>query len=786
MSIKEITFRIDGMHCAACAMGSEKALKKLDGVEEANVNIATEKAFVKYNSEVVGIEDFANAIKAKGFIPVIDKADIEEINANENEVTKKSELDTENEIESSGFIAQTDEERRLSKEKEIHNMFIKFVITMCLAIPLFYVAMGPMIPSPLGPWPLPDIISPDTHLLNYALIQIVLVVPIMIIGKNFYINGTKAILSGSPNMDTLVALGTAASFVYSLYTTFQIANGTVGHAHHHQLYFESAGIIIALVSLGKYFETKSKGKTSEAIKKLIGLQPNTAIIETENGEKEVHIDNIKKGDIVIVKPGEKIPSDGTIIYGETYIDESMITGESVPVSKKIGDTVTGASLNKNGFVKIKIEKTGENTVLSQIIKLVEDAQARKAPIAKLADTVAGYFVPTVITIAIISALLWHFIGGKDIVFCLTIFVSVLVIACPCALGLATPTAIMAGTGKGAENGILIKGGDSLESAYKIDTVVFDKTGTITEGKPEVTDVIILNESKIEKEEIISFVASAEKISEHPLGESIVRYAENKNIKLKNVDKFENVVGKGIKSEIDNNIVIIGNKKIICDEKIDLNDYDDKVEALSKKGKTPIYVAINSKLEAIIGVADVVKESSKEAIEKLHEMNIKTVMLTGDNEKTAEAIAKNVGIDTVVSDVLPEEKAKAIENLQKEGKFVAMVGDGINDAPALAKADIGIAIGNGTDIAIESADVVLMRNSILDVPKAIRLSRETIKNIKQNLFWAFGYNTIGIPIAAGVLYIFGGPLLNPMIGAAAMSLSSVSVVSNALRLKTIKL
>lgn len=786
MSIKEITFRIDGMHCAACAMGSEKALKKLDGVEEANVNIATEKAFVKYNSEVVGIEDFANAIKAKGFIPVIDKADIEEINANENEVTKKSELDTENEIESSGFIAQTDEERRLSKEKEIHNMFIKFVITMCLAIPLFYVAMGPMIPSPLGPWPLPYIISPDTHLLNYALIQIVLVVPIMIIGKNFYINGTKAILSGSPNMDTLVALGTAASFVYSLYTTFQIANGTVGHAHHHQLYFESAGIIIALVSLGKYFETKSKGKTSEAIKKLIGLQPNTAIIETENGEKEVHIDNIKKGDIVIVKPGEKIPSDGTIIYGETYIDESMITGESVPVSKKIGDTVTGASLNKNGFVKIKIEKTGENTVLSQIIKLVEDAQARKAPIAKLADTVAGYFVPTVITIAIISALLWHFIGGKDIVFCLTIFVSVLVIACPCALGLATPTAIMAGTGKGAENGILIKGGDSLESAYKIDTVVFDKTGTITEGKPEVTDVIILNESKIEKEEIISFVASAEKISEHPLGESIVRYAENKNIKLKNVDKFENVVGKGIKSEIDNNIVIIGNKKIICDEKIDLNDYDDKVEALSKKGKTPIYVAINSKLEAIIGVADVVKESSKEAIEKLHEMNIKTVMLTGDNEKTAEAIAKNVGIDTVVSDVLPEEKAKAIENLQKEGKFVAMVGDGINDAPALAKADIGIAIGNGTDIAIESADVVLMRNSILDVPKAIRLSRETIKNIKQNLFWAFGYNTIGIPIAAGVLYIFGGPLLNPMIGAAAMSLSSVSVVSNALRLKTIKL
>ena len=570
-NLKEITFRIDGMHCAACAMGSEKALKKLEGVEEASVNIATEKAFVKYNPELVGIEDFANAVKSKGFTPIIDKAEIEDISVGKNSESEDVESVTEKEVESSGFIAQTDEERRLSKEKEIHDMFVKFVITMCLAIPLFYVAMGPMIPSPLGPWPLPDIISPDTHLLNYALIQIILVVPIMIIGKHFYINGTKAILSGSPNMDTLVALGTAASFVYSLYTTFQIATGTVDHAHHHQLYFESAGIIIALVSLGKYFETKSKGKTSEAIKKLIGLQPNTAIIETEDGEKEVHIDTIKKGDIVIVKPGEKIPSDGTVVYGTTYVDESMITGESVPVAKKEGDYVTGASLNKNGFIKIRIEKTGENTVLSQIIRLVEDAQSRKAPIAKLADTVAGYFVPAVMTVAIVSAVLWYFVGGKDLVFCLTIFVSVLVIACPCALGLATPTAIMAGTGKGAENGILIKGGDSLESAYKIDTVVFDKTGTITEGKPEVTDLILLDGSDFEKDDVLGFAASAEKVSEHPLGEAIVRHVEEKELKIFETKNFENIPGKGIKAMINGNNVAIGNKKLIDSENVELKE-----------------------------------------------------------------------------------------------------------------------------------------------------------------------------------------------------------------------
>lgn len=781
MTIKELSFRIDGMHCAACAMGAEKALSKLDGVEEASVNIATEKAFVKYDKEKVGIEEIAKAVKSKGFTPVIDKKEVEkQINNREKELSNNDE-----EIENTGFISQTDEERRLSKEKEIHDMFVKFVITMCLAVPLFYIAMGPMIPSPIGPWPLPDIISPDSHLLNYAIIQIILVVPIMLIGKHFYINGTKAILTKSPNMDTLVAVGTLASFVYSLYTTIQIANGTVDHTHHHQLYFESAGIIIALVSLGKYFETKSKGKTSEAIKKLIGLQPNTAIIETEDGEKEVHIDTIKKGDIVIVKPGEKIPSDGVVTYGITYVDESMITGESVPVEKKEGDYVTGASLNKNGFIKIRIEKTGENTVLSQIIRLVEDAQSRKAPIAKLADTVAGYFVPTVMTIATVSALLWYFIGGKDLVFCLTIFVSVLVIACPCALGLATPTAIMAGTGKGAENGILIKGGDSLESAYKIDTVVFDKTGTITEGKPEVTD-IILNSPNFNSDQIISFAASAEKVSEHPLGEAIVRYAEEKEIEIFTTEGFENIPGKGIKAKIKENTIAIGNKKIILSENINIGDFEEKATLLSGEGKTPMYVAINGNIEAIIGVADVVKETSKEAIEQLQKMNIKTVMLTGDNAKTADAIAKSVGIDTVVSDVLPEEKAKVIKNLQEEGRFVAMVGDGINDAPALAKADIGIAIGNGTDIAIESADIVLMRNSILDVPKAIKLSRETIKNIKQNLFWAFGYNTIGIPVAAGLLFIFGGPLLNPMIAAAAMSLSSVSVVSNALRLKTIKL
>ena len=589
-------------------------------------------------------------------------------------------------------------------------------------------------------------------------------------------------------MDTLVAIGTSSAFIYSLYTTINlIRNAGVSMemhmSHHHQLYFESAGIIIALILLGKFLESRSKGKTSEAIKKLMGLQPKTATIMVDNKEVEVSIDEVLEGDIVVVKPGEKIPVDGKIVFGHTSIDESMLTGESMPVEKTVGDSVTGASINKNGLIRFEATKVGKDTALAQIIKLVEDAQGTKAPIAKLADTVAGYFVPAVITIAVISALLWAIIGKENTTFVLTIFISVLVIACPCALGLATPTAIMVGTGKGAENGILIKSSVALELAHKVNTVIFDKTGTITEGKPKVTEIITYGD--YDEDYLLKLAASAEKGSEHPLGEAIVRYAEEKNMNLINVEKFNSVTGKGINAIIDNKKINLGNVKMMEDLNISLDIVENKYDELAKQGKTPMFISIENELAGIIAVADVVKESSKRAVELLHNLGIKVAMVTGDNKNTAQAIASQVGIDIVLAEVLPEDKSNEVKKLQAEGNFVAMVGDGINDAPALAAADIGIAIGNGTDVAIESADIVLMKNDLMDVPTAIKLSKDTIRNIKQNLFWAFGYNTIGIPVAAGVLYIFGGPLLNPMIAAAAMSLSSVSVVSNALRLRKFK-
>ncbi|MGL5642034.1 MAG: copper-translocating P-type ATPase [Paraclostridium sp.] len=642
-----------------------------------------------------------------------------------------------------------------------------------------------MMPKPFGPLPVPEFINPMNNTLNYALIQLILVIPIVGAGYKFYINGTKAMLTKSPNMDSLVAVGTAAALLYSIYTTIQLASkdAMTMSGHHHQLYYESAGIIIALILFGKYLESRSKGKTSEAIKKLMGLQPKTAIVVKNNEEIEIPIDEVEEGDIIVVKPGSKIPVDGVVIEGHTSVDESMLTGESMPVSKKVGDRVTGASINKNGNIRFKADKVGSDTALAQIIKLVEDAQGTKAPIAKLADTVSGYFVPTVLLIATISALAWFFIGGKDVVFSLTIFISVLVIACPCALGLATPTAIMVGTGKGAENGILIKGGEALESAHKINTIIFDKTGTITEGKPVVTDIITTN--VVNEKELLQIAASAEKGSEHPLGEAIVKKGEEEKIEFLTPSNFNSITGHGIEVTISNHQVLLGNKKLMDDRNINLEDLHIQSDKLANEGKTPMYIAINNKIAGIIAVADIVKASSKKAVERLHEMGIKVAMVTGDNKKTANAIAKEVGIDIVLAEVLPEDKANEVKKLQDAGNFVAMVGDGINDAPALAKADIGVAIGSGTDVAIESASIVLMKSDLMDVPNAIKLSKETIKNIKQNLFWAFGYNTIGIPVAAGVLYLFGGPLLNPMIAAAAMSLSSVSVVGNALRLRNFK-
>ena len=751
---KVIELKIEGMTCAACAKAVERVGKKLEGVESISVNIATDKANIIYNPAKVKLSQIKAAIEKSGYKPI--------------EEQKKINVD----------------EDKLKKEKEMKTLFTKFIIATVFAIPLFYIAMGPMIPKPFGPWPLPEILNPMTNTINYALIQLLLVIPVMGAGYKFYVHGFKSLFSKSPNMDTLVAIGTSAAFLYSVYTTIQIANGSITGMHHHQLYYESAGIIIALILLGKYFESRSKGKTSEAIKKLMGLQPKTAILIINGSEVETPIDEVMVGDIILVKPGEKIPVDGIVIEGNTSVDESMLTGESIPVEKTVGSKVTGASINKNGSIKFKAEKVGSNTALAQIVKLVEDAQGTKAPIAKLADTVSGYFVPIVMTIAVVSALLWWIFGGKDIVFVLTIFISILVIACPCALGLATPTAIMVGTGKGAENGILIKSGEALELSHKINTIIFDKTGTITEGKPKVTDII--TSEGIEERYLLEIAASAEKKSEHPLGEAIVRCGIEKEIDFKKLENFKAIPGYGIEVIINNKNILLGNRKLMNERNISLLNLEDKSDELAREGKTPMYIAIDNNIGGIIAVADVVKESSKRAIEILHQMGIKVAMVTGDNKKTANAIASQVGIDIVLAEVLPEDKSQEVEKLQKKGNFVAMVGDGINDAPAVAKADIGIAIGSGTDVAMESADIVLMRSDLMDVPNAIKLSNATIKNIKQNLFWAFGYNTIGIPVAAGLLYIFGGPLLNPMIAAAAMSLSSVSVVTNALRLKNFKL
>ncbi|WP_437130659.1 heavy metal translocating P-type ATPase [Peptostreptococcus russellii] len=742
---KKLDFMVEGMTCAACSKSAERSLKKTEGVVSATVNIATEKASVEYDPEITNIDDLRKSIEKVGFHMILE--------------------DEEDELEGND------------------NMLRRFIVAIVFATLVFIVSMGPMIGLSL-----PEFISPHHNPKNYAIVQLILTIPVLIAGRNFYINGFKSIFNKSPNMDSLVAVSTSAAFLYSLANTYRMffnetfLNMLLETHKHLPLYYESATMIIALIMLGKYLEARSKEKTSQAIKSLMELQAKTAIVEVNGKEKEVAIEEVKVGDIIIVKPGQKIPVDGKIIFGSTSVDESMLTGESIPVEKTIDNYVTGSSINKNGFIKFKAEKVGKDTTLYQIIKLVEDAQNKKAPIANLADVVSGVFVPIVMTIAIVSALLWYFIGGSGFEFALTIFISVLVIACPCALGLATPTAIMVGTGKGAENGILIKGGDSLESAHKITTVAFDKTGTITNGKPIVTDLYIVD-NNFSKEEIISFISSAESSSEHPLADSIVEYAKENNIAIENPDSFKSITGKGIEANISGNKVLLGNKKLLESNSIKIeSDLLEKSEKLASQGKTPMYISINQNATAIVAVADTIKDSSKETIEKLHSMGIKVAMITGDNEKTAKAIAKEVGIDIVKADVLPSEKSQVIKDLQSSDEFVAMVGDGINDSPALAQANVGIAIGNGTDVAIESADIVLMKDDLMDVANSIKLSKETIRNIKQNLFWAFGYNIIGIPFAAGFFYIFGGPLLNPMIAAAAMSLSSVSVVTNALRLK----
>ena len=738
--IKKVSVSISGMTCSACSAAVERSVLKLEGIKKASVNFANGTGYFEYDPAAVNIGKIKEKITEAGYKPL--DADMKE------------------------------EEKEDLYNKEIRSLGIKFIVSLIFAVPLLYVAMGHMMGLHL-----PDFINPEINPGNFAIAQVILVIPILVAGNGFFVRGFRNLFKRSPNMDSLIAVGTSAAVLYGSFSVYQIFSGQVHYVM--DLYFESAGVIITLILLGKFLEAKTKGKTSSAIKKLIGLQPKKAVIIKDGEPHEVLIEEINAGDIILVKPGEKIPVDGIVVKGHTSVDESMLTGESIPVGKKADDKVIGGSINKNGSIEFRATKVGTDTMLSQIIKLVEEAQGSKAPISRMADTISGYFVPIVMVIAVIAGLAWY-ISGSGLVFALTIFIAVLVIACPCALGLATPTAIMVGTGKGAENGILIKSGEALETTHSIDTIIFDKTGTITQGKPVVTDVIADNEGIF-----LQYAASAEKGSEHPLAEAVMAYSKERNIELYNAEKFENIPGYGIKCEVNGKTVFLGNKKLMTENNMDISKFEKDFDRLSDEGKTVVFLAADGKTEGIAAIADVVKESSARAVKELHEMGIKVVMLTGDNRKTAEYIAKQVGIDEVIAEVLPDEKSNAVKSYQKKGDFVAMVGDGINDSPALAQANVGIAIGSGTDVAIESADIVLIRSDILDVVNAIKLSKATIRNIKQNLFWAFAYNTLGIPFAAGVFYAFGGPKLDPMIAALAMSLSSVSVLLNALRLKFFK-
>ena len=741
---KQKEYIIEGMSCASCAMTVENAVSKIPGVDKASVNLATEIMTVEANDSVTP-EDIAKVVDGVGYS------------------TRPRGKSVEEELE----------EKNEKKEAHLREMKRNLTISAIFTVPLLFIAMADMVGIPM-----PAFLSPMQSPVSYALIQLALVLPIIWLGRRFFVDGFKALSKGHPNMDSLVALGTSAAFLYSLYGTYHVLEG---HAHFAMnLYYESAGVILTLITLGKYFEDVSKGKTSMAIQTLVGLAPKMATVLRDGQEVEVPVEEVQVGDLIRVKPGEKVPVDGIVTEGNSTVDESMLTGESIPVSKAVGDEVIGASLNKTGSFILKATKIGKDTALSQIIQLVEQAQGSKAPIAKLADKVSGVFVPIVIVLALVSGLAWYFLGQESWVFALTITISVLVIACPCALGLATPTAIMVGTGKGAENGILLKSGEALEEANHVNMVVFDKTGTITNGTPVVTDVVTADST--DADVLIRLAASLEVASEHPLGEAIVAKAKEQGAAFDEVTNFEAIPGFGIKGHVGETLVFLGNEKWMRENGLANVEMNDKANHFAEQGKTPLYIGYNDAVQGLIVVADTVKESSARAIQTLHEMGIQVAMMTGDHERTAQAIAAEVGIDRVFSEVLPQDKANYVSKLQEEGYIVAMVGDGINDAPALAQAQVGIAIGTGTDVAIESADAVLMKSDLMDVPAMLKLSRATIRNIKENLFWAFAYNVIGIPFAMGVLHLFGGPLLNPMIAGAAISFSSVSVVLNALRLK----
>ncbi|HFR3796584.1 TPA: heavy metal translocating P-type ATPase [Streptococcus suis] len=740
---------IEGMTCATCALTVEKALSKVEGVHQASVNLATEKASVSYDPAQVSLADIATAVEKAGYKAVLPQTN--------------------------SPVSAVD-----SKEQNQSDLWSRFIWSTVFTLPLLYIAMGPMLPG--GGLPLPAFLHQP---LTFALVQLFLTLPVMYIGRAFYQKGFKTLFAGHPNMDSLIAVGTSAALVQGLIMTVLIARGQADLSHGHpELYFESAAVILTLITLGKHMEALSKGWTSDAIKKLMNLAPKTARLIRDGQEITLPLEQVQVGDVLQVRPGEQIPVDGKVLQGQSTVDESMLTGESLPVKKAVGDSVVGATLNQHGAFQMQATKVGADTTLAQIIRLVEEAQGSKAPIAQLADRVSAVFVPIVMVLALLSGLAWWTLGQEPWIFSLSITISVLVIACPCALGLATPTAIMVGTGKGAENGLLFKSGQAVEVLQKVDTIVFDKTGTITQGKPQVTDMTVF--SSATEEEVLQLAASAEQYSEHPLAQALLKSAEDAGLSLLPSQDFQALSGRGLSVKIAEQTILLGNEKLMKESGIALGSAIATAETYANQAKTPVYLAADGHLLVVIAIADQVKPSSHAAIQALHQMGLEVVMLTGDNEKTAQAIADQVGIDTVISQVLPEDKANQVKILQAQGKQVAMVGDGINDAPALAQAEVGIAIGSGTDVAIETADLVLMHSDLMDVPKAVRLSQLTMKTIKQNLFWAFAYNVIGIPIAMGLLHLFGGPLLNPMLAGAAMALSSVSVLLNALRLRTRKL
>lgn len=745
---KTQTFAIEGMTCASCAQTIEKAVGKLSGVDKASVNLATEKMQVSYNPSAISVSDVTGAVSNSGYAAVLETTDTQD---------------------------NSRAEKREKKEKRMKQLSNRFGISIIFTIPLLIISMGPMVGMPL-----PNIVDPMINAFNFSLLQLILTLPIMVVSWEYFQKGFKTLFKGHPNMDSLIALGTASAFVYSLAAT--IGTG-LGYGNFSDLlYYEVTGVILTLHTLGLFLEERSKGQMSSAIEKLVNLAPKTARVIRNGVEQEITVDEVALGDVIRVRPGESMPVDGVVVEGRTSVDESMLTGESIPVEKESGDEVIGASINKNGSIDYRATRVGSDTTLSQIIKLVEDAQGSKAPIARMADIITGYFVPIVIALAVLAGIAW-LIAGQSGIFALSVIITTLVIACPCALGLATPTSIMVGTGKGAEHGVLIKSGEALETTHNLDTIVFDKTGTLTEGKPIVTDILVT--PLITKENLLYYAASGETGSEHPLGEAIVQKSKEENMTLAKPDHFEAIPGHGIRVEIEGKDMYIGNRKLMLEQKIDLSGMEKESDRLADEGKTPMYLSVDGELAGIIAVADTLKENSMKAVKELRRRGVEVIMITGDNKRTAKAIAKQVGIDSVLSEVLPEDKAEEVKKLQEAGKKVAMVGDGINDAPALAQADIGIAVGSGTDVAIESADIVLMRNDLTAVLTAIDLSHTTLRNIKQNLFWAFAYNLVGIPVAMGLLYIFGGPLMSPMFAAVAMSFSSVSVLLNALRLKRFK-